>query len=315
MWPVSSGIITLACDYLTVARPGKIAPFVVVFLNATLLSAAEVDWRGFLSGSLFILASCSSGMRLNVWTDRDLDLVKKPELYAHLARSLFFHLVLAAAELAVSATCFAYLVLRQDLARALWLLAFTALFNLYSFNFVVPHRGKEYRLKIYDWGNLVTAGGGYYSLWMAGLSGAGTGMGLRTRLLFASFCALLEYSVFLSECATDADEEKASGLQTLPAKLGRFGTVLTAWLACAALTAAWFGVGRDLLKMASAPFSLAPVATWNAVTALLICSGFLYFARKAHSPRLWDRTVDLSFWIMRIGALGIVMLSRSESFA
>jgi hypothetical protein len=124
----------------------------------------------------------------------------------------------------------------------------------------------------------------------------------------------LEYAVFLSECATDAEEEKASGLQTLPAKLGRFGTVLTAWLACGALTAAWLGFGQDLLKMAPAPFNLTPVTSWNAVTALLICSGFLSFARKAHAPRLWDVTVDLSFWMMRIGALAIIMLSRGESF-
>jgi hypothetical protein len=253
-------------------------------------------------------------MRINVWTDRDLDLARKPELYEHLARSLRFHLVLTGAELVVSAACFVYLALRQDVARALWLFAFVALFNLYSFNFIVPHRGKECRLKIYDWGNLVTAGGGYFSLWMAGLSCAGTGLGLQTRVLLASFFALLEYAVFLSECATDAEEEKASGLQTLPAKLGRFGTVLTAWLACGALTAAWLGFGQHLLKMAPAPVNLAPVTTWNAVTALLICSGFLSFARKAHAPRLWDVTVDLSFWMMRIGALAIIMLSRGESF-
>jgi len=294
-----STLRNLTVDLVTVTRPHKLIPFLLIFLNAHLLSASQANWWNFVPAFLFIVASCSIGMRINTWTDRDLDQSTKPELYHHLSRSFRFHVVGMMMEGALSLACLVFLIRSRELSEAIWLLSFGVLFTLYSFNFLVPRRGKEYRFKVYWWGNLAAAGGGYFALWMAGLSSGAGRLSLETCLSLAFFYASLEYAVFLGECATDAEAERANGLQTLPARLGRFGTVLVAWVYCLLLTLAWFGSG---------PARFGEVfGNWYTISSITACSGFLFMARKPHSPPLWDRFSDLSFWIIRLGALATIL--------
>jgi hypothetical protein len=205
-------------------------------------------------------------------------------------------------ESAISLACLVFLMRGQGSSGAVWLLLFGSLFNLYSFNYFVPRRGKEYRLKIYWWGNLLSAGGGYFALWMAGLSSSPGNLNFKACLFLAFFCASFEYAVFLSECAADAKQEKMAALQTLPAILGRLGAVFLAWISCLLLVISWFGFGRARIG--------GLFGDWYAVSSLAICSGFLYFARMTHPPMLWDKFADLSFWIIRLGALALLLFAQ-----
>jgi 4-hydroxybenzoate polyprenyltransferase len=291
--------LDLLADWFAVTRPRKFLPFLLVLLNACLLSSGRLSWRHLLPACIFIIASCSFGMRINVWTDQELDRSRKPELYRSLVRSFAFQRLAMVVEVMISLVCLALLVRGRASSGATWLLLFSVLFSLYSFNFFIPGRGKACRFKVYWWGNLLSAGGGYFALWMAGLSSGPGRWNLEPRLLFAFFCASLEYALFLCECATDAEEERASALQTLPAKLGRFRTVLLAWSGSVLVAIWWFGFGH------------APVVgffgNWYAMSSVVVSSGFLYFARMARAPLVWDRFVDLSFWIIRLGGLTILL--------
>jgi 4-hydroxybenzoate polyprenyltransferase len=294
--------LKLAADFVTVTRPHKFIPFLLVLLNAQLLSTSQVDWPDLFCTSLFVLASCSFGMRINAWTDRELDQSTKPELYYNLSQSFKIHFFAVALESTISFACLVFLIRGEESAGAIWLALFGLLFSLYSFNYLVPRRGKKCRLKIYWWGNLLSAGGGYFALWMAGLSSKPGNLDFRACLFLAFFCASFEYAVFLGECATDAEQEKIAALQTLPAVLGRSGAVFAAWISCLLLAISWFVFGRAWIG--------DPFGDWYAISSLTICSGFLYFARMTHSPILWDKFADLSFWIIRLGALMILLFTQ-----
>lgn len=284
---------------MTVTRPRKFIPFLLVFLNAQLLSTGQVNWPNSFCASIFILASCSFGMRLNAWTDRELDQSTKPELYRNLAQSFRLHVFGMVLESAISFAFLVFLMRGQGSSGAIWLLLFGSLFSLYSFNYFVPRRGKEYRLKIYWWGNLLSAGGGYFALWMAGLSAGPGSLNFKACLFLAFICASFEYVVFLGECAADAEQEKMANLQTLPAILGRLGVVFLAWISCLLLAISWFGFGRAWIG--------GLFGDWYAISSLAICSGFLYFARMPNPPTPWDKFADLSFWIIRLAALAILL--------
>lgn len=294
--------LKLAIDFVAVIRPRKFIPFLLAFLNAHFLAAGRTNWSNTFYAFIFILTSCSFGMRLNAWTDRELDQSTKPELYRNLSQSFKLHFLGMVLESAALLICLAFLMRRQESAAAIWLLLFGALFNLYSFNYFTPRRGKQYRLKIYWWGNLLSAGGGYFALWMAGLSSSPGRLNFETCLFLAFFCASMEYVIFLAECAADAEEERMAALETLPAKLGGLGTVFLAWISCLLLAISWFGFGGAWIG--------GLFGDWYAISSLAICSAFLYFARMTHPPALWDRLVDFSFWTIRLGGLVILLFTQ-----
>jgi hypothetical protein len=209
-----------------------------------------------------------------------------------------------AVEVALSVVCVVVLAIGGELQVALWLVGFVMLFNLYSFNYLVPRLGAELRLKKFWWGNLLSAGGGYVAVWMAGLSTHATGPILGTTLAAVLLCPGFDYAVFLGECASDAEEERVARLRTLPAIVGRRGTALVAWVMCLVLGVVAFGFGRVGVE--------GPFLAWYALSSMGFCSGLLYFATKRRSPALWGRLVDLSFWVIRLGALGI-LLPRTRS--
>ena len=101
--------LKLAVNFVIVTRPRKYAPFLLVFLNAHLLLTGQADWSDLFYASLFIVASCSFGMRLNAWTDRELDQSTKPELFGYLAQSFKLHFFAMVAEAAISLVSLVFL--------------------------------------------------------------------------------------------------------------------------------------------------------------------------------------------------------------
>jgi 4-hydroxybenzoate polyprenyltransferase len=248
-------------------------------------------------------------MMLNVWTDRELDRERKPELFLGLTRNPLPTLVLLALE-ALSFTLAVLALFRMgDERRTAWLLAFSFLFNLYSFNFFVPHRGNSRRFKLYWWGNLLAAGGGYFTLWMSGFGDAWNSNPAPLTIL-AAFCATSEYAMFLGECATDAAEERAQGLRTLPAMFGRRGTLLFSIGVCFVLYSLWAFYGRALMAIAPRPTELRLAGDWYLSIAGITCLLLFFRARHPHRPLIWDRSVDVCFWLLRVGLLALILLRR-----
>jgi 4-hydroxybenzoate polyprenyltransferase len=276
-------------------------------LNASILGSRELAQGELALALIVILSGCSLGMKLNVWTDRELDRRRKPELIAQLTGAYAWTRILVVGEglaLAASTMLIWYV---GDRGRAEWLLLFIFLFNLYSFNFFIPQRGEATRFKIYWWGNLITAGGGYFALWMSGLGGVHASHEL---VVFAFFCAASEYAMFLGECATDADEENCHELRTLPALIGRRGTVTVALAASVVLALTWIAWGRRIVSPLLQVAELRLAGHWYVAFAVTTCLLLFVRARTAHRPDVWDRRIDSCFWVLRLGLLAILLFKK-----
>jgi 4-hydroxybenzoate polyprenyltransferase len=81
-----SSVLEAAVALTAVTRPRKFAPFVLVVANGQILALGGLDWLTLSCAGVLVLASCSFGMRLNAWTDRELDRVTKPQLYRGLVK-------------------------------------------------------------------------------------------------------------------------------------------------------------------------------------------------------------------------------------
>jgi 4-hydroxybenzoate polyprenyltransferase len=286
---------------LRAIRLRKILPMLLICFNSSLLTSARPDLLGALLSAAFITSSSAAGMKLNVLTDRELDAATKPELYsqltgnsAELTRALVF-------EVLVSVGSLIALVATQRRATSACLIVFAVAFSLYSYNFIVPSRAARWRLKVFWWGNVLTVCGGYLALWLTGLSLApqSTETVSRHSIQLIIACVLFEYSLFLNECGTDAESEKKARLRTIPAIVGRRGTSLTAFgiwtFACAlASTTLAFEPAHAL------PTHLVGVTAWYAGATGIVNGVFLAFTFRRHTPALWDRVVDLSFWTLRV---------------
>jgi 4-hydroxybenzoate polyprenyltransferase len=292
-------------DPLSSIRLRKILPGCLIFTNASLLGPTRVRGGTLILALVAILSGSALGMKLNVWTDRELDRAHKPELLAGLTRSASMTRALVVGECLALAASLVLLALLGDVARAGWLTLFVSLFNLYSFNVFVPHRREATRLKAYWWGNLLTAGGAYFTLWMGGLGAA-------PLIGFALTCAAAEYSMFLGECATDADEERRHGLRTLPSLVGRRRTVAIAFAASASVALAWTVRGRASVAALDRAGLLRIAGDWYVGFAVATCALLLARAQAVHRRALWDRSVDGCFWVMRLGLL-VILATREMS--
>ena len=292
---------------LRASRAWKILPLVLVLTNATLLPTRSVHWLLLALAGVYVLVVSLLGMQLNVITDEELDRTTKPELAQQLsARPLLLRWVMAA-EIALSIVLLALLhSLGQGRNELLLpLLLYGVLFTCYSFNFFVPGRAAELRLKAFWWGNALAAPGCYAALWLAGLSTAGVHWSAEPRwLALAVALSLLDYGVFLVECAEDAVEERAHSLATLPALLGRAGTTRVAVSLVAAGVAgiAWFLSGSS----GATAHALLLVALLQSLTALAAL-------RLNRAPRALDgkrpgeQLVDFASWFTRLGMLGLLL--------
>lgn len=299
-------------------RVRKILPFVLTFMNACLLRGQTLDWKLLLLEFLVILTSCSIGMKVNIWTDQELDQIDKPHLYALLSQSRDQVLFVVFLESLIFIFAMIQLFRLGYVASAVWIFCFASLFNLYSFNFFLPRRGRESRFKLHWWGNFITAGGGYFALWMSGFSSQTDSfqLSIQSPILFlALFLALSEYAIFLCECATDALAERRYGFKTLPALMGRFGTVGIALGLSLILCVAWIWAGQRMFILFPDMNTIVLAGNWYIAISALTCAALLLLAAgKNHLPRLWDQTVDVSFWAMRIGLLALIVFRKKGWF-
>jgi 4-hydroxybenzoate polyprenyltransferase len=247
------------------------------------------------AGALTLVASAFM-THVNNLTDAELDRAKKPLLYAWMSADPTITRAVVGGELAVVVIGLAAFALYR-LPLFAGIASFSALTTLYSYNFLVPSRAVPWRLKAFWWGHFVVCLGAYLSLWLAGhfCGGHSTWASLSGWLSLFFFVSLSEYSLFLSESAVDAVEERRLGLKTFAALLGRHrssGLAVGVWILSAVGLAASAALApspavRRLVLVAFAPALLLRGAT-NFVLALE--------HDNERDAALRSRLPDLVFW-------------------
>jgi 4-hydroxybenzoate polyprenyltransferase len=290
------------------ARLTKLVPLVLVLLNAALLTGRALDARSCVLAIGFILAISVFGIRLNILTDVELDRRRKPQLIDWLTSSPHLLKASLVAELSLSLFLLAGAAARSALLAG-GLLIYGAAFTLYSYNFITFWDPKRNRLKVFWWGNAGAVMSGYSALWIAGFACAPSSPGASGPwlVLIAAGAVLLDYGVFLNECAGDASEERSHGLKTLPALLGAHRTSLIA-LALSALGVAVVAAGAHQFLLSGrrrAAFALV----FYVVVQALGCLGSLPFSTRPRRRGRWERLVDSAFWVSRGGALVLLLMS------
>jgi 4-hydroxybenzoate polyprenyltransferase len=300
---VRGGPLSAAWRVVWASRVHKLFPLLILMTSAGLLVGPRLSPGFYALAVVVVMVGSMLGMQLNVLTDRDLDRSTKPQLLAGLTND---PRMLRAIMWAEGLLCALALVAcaRGSVALALALFAYWLCFTLYSYNIFLPRRAASTRLKVFWWGNLSTVLGGYAALWLAGFALAGLPAG-RWWLWggVAVAVSLVDYGVFLNECAGDAPAERAHGLRTLPALLGERGA--------SALAVAFLTLGAAVL-------ALLVVTSWQRLAAAQVAMLFWHAAVQAASVvmtllvirrgrRRWETLVDLSFWISRVGALAIAL--------
>ncbi|HEU4404394.1 MAG TPA: UbiA family prenyltransferase [Polyangiaceae bacterium] len=281
---------------LHAARLRKNLPLLLL-LAAGALTAPGGPRPGLLAAATaFTLVASAFMTHVNNLTDAELDRERKPHLFAWMSADPPLTRAVVAAEFAAVAAGLAAFALARPLLAA-GLAAFTALTTLYSYNFLAPARAVAWRLKAFWWGHFAVCLGAYLALWLAGhFCGAGSTWGAFAGWLpLFFFVSLSEYSLFLTESAADAAQERRLGLKTFAALLGRRRSSVLAvgvWLAAAAGAAAYAAfapspAARRLALVAFAPALLLRGAA-NAVLALGHDDG--------RDEALRSQLPDLVFW-------------------
>jgi 4-hydroxybenzoate polyprenyltransferase len=288
---------------ISASRVHKLIPLLLLMTNAGLLAGSGVSPGLYALAVVFVLVSSMLGMQLNVLTDSALDRRTKPHLLALLKDDQHSLRLIVWTEVWSCAALLVWIAL-SNVSLALALLAYTLGFTLYSYNFLVPGGQTRARLKVYWWGNLITVLGAYLALWIAGFALARPPAA--NWVLWASIaCAIsiVDYGVFLNECAGDAATERAHGLRTLPALLGERGAsalaigILALGVSLLAALLLRFWSQLNAVQMAALIWH-AGVQAASALSTLLV-------VRRGRSR--WEVLVDLSFWISRVGALAILV--------
>jgi 4-hydroxybenzoate polyprenyltransferase len=285
-------------------RLGKIFPLVVVMANAALLRGRPA-LDCFAASALFVVVVSALGMQLNVLTDAELDRSSKPHLIRWLTGSRPLLIGTMAAELTACLLLSIAAGLRGGWPLLAGLVGYALCFTLYSYNFFTPARARVNRLKATWWGNLGAVVGGYFALWTCGFASVvGGGFPSGSWLGLALGCCLVDYGVFLNECAGDAASEREHGLSTLPALLGARTTSL---IAAAILLA---GVMAVIAASSAAALGRrgALAIAWHVAVQAVACLGSLRLSTRPWTGRRWEALVDRSFWLSRLGALVILLV-------
>jgi 4-hydroxybenzoate polyprenyltransferase len=284
----------------------KVAPLLLLVVCGALVGGHQPSLPALAVALAFCFLALLLTTQLNVLTDRQLDRARKPELFASLAadpRALAWLLVVELA--AMAALLLAALLLHVPMLAGVLALVGAAS-NLYSYNYFVPMRGGALRWKTHWLGHAVTIWGTYAGLWLAGYLCSRTGSDVFDKWLPVFLCAgMVDYAVFLNEAAADADEERAAGLHTLPALLGRARTSLVA-------AGLW---GLSLLVLVPLLARL-PGDRRSTVSAALLASTVLqgvacalaYRAAVKPQAQRIDPLVDAAFWSARVVAALILIL-------
>jgi 1,4-dihydroxy-2-naphthoate octaprenyltransferase len=295
-------------DLLQIARASrarKIVPLILLVLNAALLPKRPLDWSLLATAGLYVFIISIFGMQLNVITDVELDKATKPELAEQLCGNMPLLRLLFRVEVLAIVASLGVVASHGRWQVVVALVAYGSFFTCYSYNVLVPRRAAAYRLKAYWWGNALVGLGGYFALWVVGLSCAQVSRAALPQWLFvAAAASFLDYGVFLVECAQDAPEERAHRLSTLPALLGRRGTLFGAALLVVggAFGILWFSRFVHAAGKAALFWVLAVQVSAAFASALRTRDG-------AERTRRWEKLVDLSFWTARLGMSSILLTS------
>lgn len=192
---------------------------------------------------------------LNIITDRELDLIKKPHLYRMLSSDQRVMNIALLAEAIVPVGGIIYLMVGGNLATGVSILLFLIVTVLYSYNFFSRHPRRT-RWKVYWHGHFFVLIVGYMALWYAGYYMSSTGGGLSWFPVFLGI-SLSEYGLFLFESSVDINEEKAHKLKSMAAIMGAVRTV-------------YISLGISVVAVL-----LIAASAWGAAEAAVILYGFL----------------------------------------
>jgi 4-hydroxybenzoate polyprenyltransferase len=233
---------------LYAARMKKNLPLLLLPISGTFTAGPErrPDVLALGLGVLLIVSAFMT--HINILTDAELDRDKKPHLLLWLTADVALMKAVLGLELVLVVAGLGVLAWLGAPQVCLGLAVFTAITTLYSYNFLAPSRPVEARLKARWWGHFAVCQGAYMCLWYAGHFCAHGSSWATFREWLPIFClvSLSEYSLFLSESAIDASEERKAGLRTFATLLGRqWSSVLALGVWC--LSA--IGLGTCLLLM------------------------------------------------------------------
>ncbi|MGK3990165.1 hypothetical protein WME99_44385 [Sorangium sp. So ce136] len=289
-------------DLLRAARIHKITPLLILMLNAALLLGDLPDPLACGIAASFVLAVGMLGMELNVLTDAEIDRSVQPHLLARLTRSRSLLRATITIELLAG-----LLLLISAKTRGGWLLLAGMLgcataSTLYSYNFIAFWNPKKYRLKVFWWSNALSVVGGYFALWVTGFACAEHAWAdAPIWLAIALSASLVDYGVFLDECAADAAVERAHALKTLPALLGQRRTSL---IGLAVLVSGGAGVLVSLLaSLRIHSFRTVAALSFHLGVQAITCARCLGSKRRRESR---EAILDSSFWVSRLGMLAIL---------
>lgn len=288
----------------------------MLIFGAALVSGRRIDRVAILVAESFIFVVTLLGMQLNVLTDRELDREAKPHLARWLtsAPGTLRWVIVCELGAAFVLLCAVVAIGRSWLFSALFVAA--ALFNLYSYNVLVPHRAAELRLKVFWWGHALVGIGGYFTLWMAGFFCATNALPDVNWLVLAVAASSADYGTFLVESAEDAPEESAFAMKTLPALVGRKWTIA---IASALIVVGSSGVLWAALRVHRATrlalVWLVAVQAIAAIAALVSATGGARSrSRSEKRPSWrWEKVVDATFLLARLGLVSILLTSRHSS--
>jgi hypothetical protein len=220
---------------LLAARIWKNLPLLFLLISGYAITYEKGNYETILI-ALFTLSFSSAFMtHLNIITDKELDAIKKPDLYKLLSQDKKITKTVLIAEAAAVVFGLVLLLMVRAYMPALFIFIFTCAAILYSYNLFTPSNAVKNRLKIYWWGHFLMLMIGYFSLWLAGYyCGEPVASSYDIKLLFSIFflVSLSEYSLFLVESSVDSIEEKNHSLKTAVALLGDTKASLLAILMC-----------------------------------------------------------------------------------
>ncbi len=217
------------------ARIWKNLPLLFLLISGYAITYHKGDYLTILIALFTVSFSSAFMTHLNIITDKELDAAKKPDLYKLLSQDKKITKTVLIVELLVVALGLLLLLLTGAYLPALFIFIFTAVAILYSYNFFIPGKEAENRLKIFWWGHFGVLMIGYFSLWLAGYyCGEPATSAYNHKLLFIVFflVSLSEYSLFLVESSADSVEEKKLQLKTMVAILGNTRASLLAIFLC-----------------------------------------------------------------------------------
>ena len=223
------------------ARWTKNLPLLFLLAGGVLLSSHAPPWQVLAVCVGTVLTSSAFMTHLNNLTDRELDKVKKPELYRWMSAHPKLTILVMSLEAGLTLAGISWLLGAGYWLSGLSLAVYFWLTVQYSYNTLQLSNPAGTRWKCSITGHFVVLVSGYSALWIAGAGLAPLETILVPNwILLVLLVSLSEYSLFLGESAIDAAEEHAAGVGTMSA---RFGARRTSFVALGLSLVSVLGLG------------------------------------------------------------------------